>query len=148
MLYFHTLSYIRAGAQNVILFLMNILYVDDDQDDCFIFCEAVTEVDPSIKCTTANMRIEALQLVEKNSFEVIMLDFRMSGMEDGLLIKEIMQSNKYPSTAIIVYSTYMNDREIEKFKHFGAHDCITKPGDFNAVCDLVRVIALNHNNSK
>lgn len=119
---------------------MNILYVDDDQDDCLIFCEAVTQVDSSIKCTTANNSKDALGLIAIYVFEVIMVDFRMSGMEDGFLLKELSQWNKNTSTRIIVYSTYMSELEMGKCRSWGAHDCIKKPGDFRAVCNLVKVI--------
>ena len=119
---------------------MTLLYVDDDADDRDIFCEAVEVVDTSIKCTTSGSGQEALEIVSKQQIDIVLVDYRMPpGDARGFLEKlNTISGSIAVMPKIYVYSTYMNEHEVHKCKELGATDCITKPGDFENICSLIR----------
>jgi CheY-like chemotaxis protein len=84
---------------------MTILLVDDDQDDVYIFREAITTIDPNIECIHALDGIEALQRLEDTSVDIVFLDLNMPRMDGTECLKEIRKKNDLASVPVIIYST-------------------------------------------
>jgi CheY-like chemotaxis protein len=104
--------------------------VDDDADDQEIFCMALESIDATIRCTTANDGIHALQVLQSDKFfkpDFIFIDInmpRMNGIECLKQIKELGVSN---GAEMIMYSTTSDPRIIELSKKLGASDFMIKP---------------------
>jgi CheY-like chemotaxis protein len=119
---------------------MTILYVDDDADDRDIFCEAVTVVDDSLTCKTTGSGQEALEIITKDQIDIVLVDYRMPPGDAKLFLENLkaISGSVVAMPKIYIYSTYMNEYEVATCKALGATDCITKPGEFENICSLVR----------
>lgn len=105
------------------------LLVDDDEDDKEIFCMALSETDPSIRCLIANDGIEALQMLEDPSFkpDYIFLDLNMPLMSGKECLQEIRKQPHLADVPVIIYSTSASQRDIQDTRELGASSFITKP---------------------
>jgi CheY-like chemotaxis protein len=120
---------------------MTLLYVDDDPEDCLLFCEAVQKTDPSLTCITASGGRDALRILNlKETIDIIFLDYRMNDMDGGSVLKEIVKLKRIPPPKILMYSTFMNKKQKEECRESGAYDCIQKPGSFKDICELIRKV--------
>src|SRR5688500_3509498 len=83
-----------------------IMIVDDDPDDVAFFCEALSEIDTSIKYIGVKGAEEALWLLKKNSDnhpDFIFLDLNMPKMNGKQCLKQIKSDTNVSSIPVIVY---------------------------------------------
>jgi two-component system response regulator HydG len=78
---------------------------------------------------------EALELLAKQPFDVVLTDVKMPGMEGLELVRRIKRS--HPSIHIVVLTGYPRDADIGDFMLQGADDFMPKP--FRAA-DLVAIL--------
>jgi two-component system sensor histidine kinase/response regulator len=83
----------------------DILYVDDEIDNLVVF-EAT--FDASFNVYTANTAAKALELLERQSFPVVVADQRMPGMT-GAELFEVMR-RKYPHTKRVMLTGYADSK--------------------------------------
>ncbi|HET6883984.1 MAG TPA: hybrid sensor histidine kinase/response regulator [Pirellulales bacterium] len=83
----------------------DILYVDDELDNLVVF-EAT--FDTSFHVYTANTAAKALELLERQSFPVVIADQRMPGMT-GAELFEVMR-RKYPQTRRVMLTGYADSK--------------------------------------
>ena len=100
------------------------ILVVDDEDDVRLFLEDFLN-QRDLQVSSAPNGGEALEKVEKEKPDIVLLDIMMPGM-DGLeclrLIKE-----KFPKTIVIMITALKDKARIDKAKKLGAHDYIVKP---------------------
>ena len=103
-----------------------ILMVDDRPEN-LIALEAVLEADGRelIKATSGE---EALKLLIKHDFSLILLDVQMPGM-DGFEVAELARANKKIQKVPIIFVTAISKEDQYKFRGYevGAVDYLTKP---------------------
>ncbi|HYC85455.1 MAG TPA: response regulator [Chryseosolibacter sp.] len=118
-----------------------ILLIDDDEDDRWLFSEAITRTLPAAECITIAGGVEALNLLRSGNSplpHVIFLDLNMPGM-DGLKCLEHMKGDPaLRQIPVFVYSTSNFHRDIEQAYRHGAEQFIIKPSDFNHLCSLLK----------
>jgi CheY-like chemotaxis protein len=119
--------------------IQTILLVDDDQDDQFVFMEALNSVNPRIKVTTANDGIDGLAKLETATIlpEIIFVDLNMPRMNGKTFLKEIKSHNRLSGIPVIVYSTSSRPEDITETKALGADDFITKPNNYDELCQVL-----------
>ena len=83
----------------------NILYVDDELDNLIVF-EATFE--STFNIHTANSAAKALDLLERQTFPVVVADQRMPGMT-GAELFEVMR-RKYPHTKRVMLTGYADSK--------------------------------------
>jgi DNA-binding NtrC family response regulator len=111
-----------------------VLLVDDELD----FLEAMSErmTARGMEVTTASSAKEAIEIIDKISFDAIILDFQMpemNGMEALQTIKA-----KRPESQIILLTGYATlEKGVEAMK-IGATDFIEKPADLEALSDKIK----------
>ena len=104
--------------------------IDDDDDDQEIFSLALSNIDESIRCITANDGVDALSklnLEDQFTPNFIFLDLnmvRMNGRECLVEIRKIPRLNDVP---VIIYSTSSEQKDIIETRVLGAADYIVKP---------------------
>lgn len=113
---------------------INILLVDDETD----FVETMTKRFGIRKMpiTTAGSGAEAVKLVEKQDFDVVVLDVRMPGM-DGLEVLRHIRA-KRPLTEVIMLTGHASLDAGMQGMNLGAYDYVLKPADFDELLDKVR----------
>lgn len=107
---------------------LKILLVEDDVVNQKVILKILLEKGHIIE--TANNGLEALELFEKNKYDVILMDIqmpRMDGVETNKKIKEIEKEHSIDHTPIIALTAYALHGDRERFLAFGFDDYIAKP---------------------
>lgn len=106
---------------------MNILIVDDDEIDIALVKNALTStMQENYQIQQADSVIQALELIETNNFDVILLDYHMPEVNGIELIIDIRSRPYLGNTAIIVISAaHGTDIALECIEA-GAQDFIAK----------------------
>lgn len=102
-----------------------VLLVDDNRSFLLAIREAVIAALPDLELATAESAGDALALLEREPYDVVVTDVTMPSM-DGLKFLDIVHA-QYPETPVILL-TGKDDRELAiQALRRGAHDLLTKP---------------------
>ena len=103
-----------------------ILVVDDEPDMRELLARSL-EPDLNCRVKTAGSGKDALRVLEKEPFDLALLDIRMPGM-DGLELLELIH-RKWPELTVVMMTAYGSiDNAVQAMKQ-GAYDFVTKPFD-------------------
>ena len=106
------------------------LVIDDDPDDCYFFCEAISKIDASADCITAMDGEEALAKLRNGINrlpDLIFLDLNMPRMDGRLCLTELKKDNLLKEIPVIILSTSSSENDIDETGKMGAVYFITKP---------------------
>lgn len=122
--------------------MKKVFLIDDDDDDRLLFQDAIEIINSSIECDTAiNGKVAFDKLHDSQTLpDIIFLDLNMpfmNGFDFLLQIKKEEQFNKIP-IGIFTTSNYIRDREVTKVS--GANFFLSKPTDFNLLCEKLEHI--------
>jgi DNA-binding NtrC family response regulator len=108
----------------------SILIVDDEQDMLELLKRSL---EPDLKCrvATASSGEDALKLLSENSFDLVLADIKMPGM-DGLELLEIIK-RKNPDQTVVMMTAYGEIDTAVGAIRSGAYDFITKPFEHDAL---------------
>jgi len=102
---------------------MELMLVDDDEwirDSMRIFFE-----NEGCKLVTAETAEEALKIIKKHHFDIIIADFRLPGISGIKLFEYVRDSNK--GLIKILITAYMDKKVSSDAKKAGIDDLIEKP---------------------
>lgn len=118
--------------------MVQVLLVDDDEDDQFIFSEAIKLCFVPSHVWLASSHNELFDLLPSiGSPDLIFLDINMPGY-DGIKCLETIRANAaYQAIPVIMYSTSGRKESIDKCFEKGADFYIQKPSQID---DLVKVL--------
>lgn len=110
-----------------------VLLVDDEED----FTDALSKrlEARNLKVKTVNRGEDAVHMVDEQSFDVIILDLAMPGM-DGLETLQQIKAN-HPDAEIIMLTGHASVESSVKAMKIGAEDLLEKPVD---ITDLLNKI--------
>lgn len=103
---------------------MKILIVDDETLARERLIDLLNEDEPSYQCLQASNGVEALELIQTERPELVLLDIRMPVM-DGLELAQHLMTLSGPVPAI-VFTTAYQDHALEAFEN-NAIDYLVKP---------------------
>ena len=101
---------------------INVLIVDDDLSVRNTMDEYIANA--GFSTLAASSAEEALELIEKNTFAVVITDIRLPGLGGLELTKVIKQKN---GSDVIVVTGYSDDYSYEEAINIGASDFVIKP---------------------
>lgn len=109
--------------------MSTIFYTDDDQDDVFIFAQALKEIDRTYNLTTVEDGDELLQSLHNPppTPNLIFLDLNMPGKDGRQTLKEIKESENLKELPVVIFSTSSNKEDIDFTYQHGASLYINKP---------------------
>jgi len=111
-----------------------ILLVDDEREFLDTLSERMRA--RGIDVTTSASALEALQAVERGSFDAVVLDLMMPGM-DGLEALRILKQ-KDPKLQVILLTGHATvEKGVEAIKS-GAMDLLEKPADIDTLTEKIR----------
>ena len=111
-----------------------VLLVDDDEDFLEIMSERMKT--RGMEVITATSAEDALERIEKDTFDAIVLDFMMPGMDGLQTLKEIKA--KRPELQIILLTGYATiEKGVEAIK-LGAMDVVEKPADLEVLARKIQ----------
>lgn len=102
-----------------------VLLVDDEKD----FLEIMTERMQSrgMEVSTCTSAEEALEMIKSETFDAIILDFMMPGMDGFQALKEI--KSRRPKLQIILLTGHATVQKSVEAMKMGATDFLEKPAD-------------------
>ncbi len=113
-----------------------VLVVDDDADIRVNITDILNDL--GYETAIAENGESALQCVRSGCFEVVLLDYKMPGMDGVTLCREIKKLQ--PSIVTIMVTAYAGSDGAKRAIDAGARNVLRKPVDIN---DLLEMIAVN-----
>jgi DNA-binding response OmpR family regulator len=111
-----------------------VLIVDDEKD--FLEIMAVRMRTQGMDVLTATSAEEALEMVEKESYDAVIMDFMMPAI-DGFKALKLLKEKK-PEVQIILLTGNVPEQKRIEAKKLGALDVIEKPADLKALIRKIR----------
>lgn len=105
---------------------LNVLIVDDDKVDQELVLRALKKSHLDVSIDTAKTVDEGLELYQHNSYDIILLDYRMPERDGTEMIYELTQSSKSSNTAIVMMSSSEDEQLAIDCLKAGAHDFLMK----------------------
>ena len=121
----------------------SIFLIDDDCDDREIFQTVLSDVDSSIKLTTACDGVDALEKLNSESsddVDLIFLDINMPRMDGIECLEKIKKNAKLKKIPVIIYSTTNQENFVNKTLALGAISYLTKSNSFDALTESLKKI--------
>lgn len=118
----------------------SILLADDDEDDCFLFGEALEEIPIPTKLTTVRNGEQLLHLLESIKEElphVLFLDLNMPRKNGWQCLEEVKQSEKLKKLKVIIFSTSFQQDVADQLYNNGAMHYIRKPSSFSQLKEVI-----------
>lgn len=123
---------------------LDLLYVEDDQEISASMNEMLNPFFNSI--TLAHDGLEGLQTYKNGSFDIVLTDIMMPGLDGRTLSRKIRDIN--PLQAIIVISAFEEMEYFREFIEIGISKFIAKPPEFKHLLNSFISTAININNDK
>ncbi len=111
-----------------------VLLVDDEKDFLDIMSERMEARGMTVK--TAESADQALKILEKESFDAIVMDFKMPGMDGIQALKNI--KTRKPELQIILLTGYATVEKTVEAMKIGATDLLEKPADLEALAAKIK----------
>ncbi|MEL7495697.1 MAG: response regulator, partial [Cyanobacteria bacterium J06554_11] len=108
----------------------------DDMPDNLLLLEAILSEYPSVKLTCVDSGAQAIQAVESNPPDLILLDVMMPDMNGYEVARRIRQSSKLPYIPILFVTADKNLNE-ETGIQAGADGLIHKPFDIGKLIEQI-----------
>lgn len=111
-----------------------VLVVDDEPHVCDILKKILEEENYTIFTATSGVR--ALNVLKKESIDLILLDVQMPHMGGIEFLQKVRQSDK--NVAVIILTAHATLGTAREAMELGAYDYITKPFDARFVISMVK----------
>ncbi|UCE19757.1 MAG: sigma-54-dependent Fis family transcriptional regulator [Gemmatimonadota bacterium] len=106
-----------------------ILVVDDEQSVLEILSEILSQ--EGFQCTTSKNPEEALALLKRDTYHLVITDLKMPGKDGITLLREMKEYD--PETCVILLTGHGSIETAVEAMKIGAYDYITKPEDFQRI---------------
>jgi DNA-binding NtrC family response regulator len=111
-----------------------VLLVDDEIDFLEVMSQRMKA--RGLEISTAESAEQAISIIEKKSFDAVVMDFQMPGM-NGMEALKIIKNNK-PEMQIILLTAYATIEKTVEVIKAGAMDLLEKPADIDALIDKIK----------
>ncbi len=116
--------------------MIRILIIEDEEPIRRVLVRILTEEDQQYEITEAIDGKKGLNLLEKETFDLVLCDIKMPNM-DGIEVLQKANSKKI-STPFIMLTGHGNVETAVEAMKLGAYDFISKPPDLNRLLTAVR----------
>jgi len=103
-----------------------VLLVDDSRTTR-AFAAAALEAGGDVEITEASTGVEALKILPRQQFDLVITDINMPDINGLELIKFTRTHANYKDTPVIIISTEGRDTDQKRALDLGANEYITKP---------------------
>ncbi len=112
---------------------IRVLLVDDEEDYVRTMAERMEMRDLSSRVALSGA--EALEMVEDEAPDVMVLDLRMPGI-DGMEVLERVKE-EHPQVQVIILTGHGSDKEEKEARALGAFEYLQKPADTGQLIDVI-----------
>jgi len=113
---------------------IKILVVDDEKLIRWSLGKALQTAGYDVDAATNG--VEALQMMEKFRYDIVVTDLRMPGLTGIELLKKIKEDGSAPP--VIFISAYLSKEAIDDATHYGVFRCVHKPFHIENILHVVR----------
>lgn len=113
---------------------IRLLLVDDEEEFIKALAERLNLRD--LAGHTAFNGVQALEYVEENEPQVMVLDLRMPGIDGMEVLRTVRR--KYPLMQVIVHTAHGNDLDEAEAWQLGIFDYLRKPVEIDLLIDRIR----------
>lgn len=113
--------------------MADILVVDDDDVIRDTLCELFSA---DYSCLCAHTAEEALAQLEAQTFDVVLTDISMPGVDGKELLDRVVEL--YPGTPVIIISGHSDEEQAQSLMSRGAFDYLLKPFRLEVVEESVK----------
>jgi DNA-binding NtrC family response regulator len=124
---------IGSAFSQVVKVAISILAVDDEQNLLELLMTVLGK--RGFKVKTALSGVDALNLIEKEPFQLALLDIKMGQVNGVQLLKEI--KNRRPVIKVIMMTAYPTSETRAQASQNGASAYLTKPVDLRKLVDTI-----------
>jgi two-component system chemotaxis response regulator CheY len=117
--------------------VQNILIVEDSPTMLALLSSALEELEVPVKLTEASSGFEALRILPRESFDLIITDINMPDINGLELVSFVKSNDAYRSTPLMIVSTEGSERDREKGVKLGADAYIVKPFEPESLREVV-----------
>ncbi|HXN74892.1 MAG TPA: response regulator [Candidatus Acidoferrum sp.] len=115
---------------------MKILLIDDNEDITKMLHKYMTIKGHS--CSVVNDGKSGLDLLEKQTFDVVILDIAMPKFSGSDVIDQLCKSGKIKNQNIVTLTASILSDDVESMlKSKGVHSCLKKPIDPDVLLDHI-----------
>lgn len=114
-----------------------ILVVDDDQDIAINMSDVLNDL--GYETDIANDGDTALQLVQNKAYDIVLLDFKMPGMDGAELFARMKQLR--PQVVAIMVTAYAEGEGVDRALTAGTWKVLRKPIDFERLLGFIHEVA-------
>jgi PAS domain S-box-containing protein len=114
---------VQNSVKNIHLNEMKILLVDDNSDNRLVITSYLKK--SPIKITEAQDGIEAIEAVDAEDFDLVLMDMHMPKLDGYQATKHLIAQGL--KTPIVALTAYALKEEVEKIKEIGCVDVLAKP---------------------
>ncbi|HIF95253.1 MAG TPA: response regulator [Myxococcales bacterium] len=109
--------------------MQSILIVEDSATMRSLLASSLEELESAVKIVEAESGFEALRILPRESFDLIVTDINMPDINGLELVSFIRRNEKYADIPLVIVSTEGSDRDREKGLRLGADAYMVKPFD-------------------
>ena len=104
---------------------MHILVVEDNLINQIIITEILTKT--GINVTTKDNGLEALEVLEKEMFDLVLMDIQMPEMDGLTATVKIRENSKFDQMPILAMTAHSSEEHRRESKESGMDAHLTKP---------------------
>ena len=112
-----------------------VLIVDDEEAVLTILAGSLKKLGPELRVITANSGLAALRQIERQTFDLIITDYKMAGMNGLELLDQIHEIQ--PDARVILITAYGSSALESEARRRQAYDYLTKPLEINRFREIV-----------
>ena len=110
-----------------------VLVVDDERNQREIYTLILE--DDGFEVTTAQSGEQAVRLARENDFDLVLTDYKMTGMDGLTLLSELVQID--PSIIVVMMTAHGSVESVKEALRTGAFDYLEKPVDRDQLLKVV-----------
>jgi two-component system chemotaxis response regulator CheY len=118
--------------------VQRILVVEDSATMRSLIASTLEELDPAVKISEAGSGFEALRLLPRGAFDLIVTDINMPDINGLELVSFLKKTPAYAGIPLIIVSTESSQRDRDKGLGLGADAYVVKPFEPEALRAIAR----------
>jgi two-component system chemotaxis response regulator CheY len=118
--------------------VQSILVVEDSATMRSLIASTLEELEPAVKITEASSGFEALRLLPRGSFDLIVTDINMPDINGLELVSFLKKNPAWARVPLIIVSTEGSERDRLKGIGLGADAYLVKPFEPEDLCGIAR----------
>jgi two-component system chemotaxis response regulator CheY len=116
--------------------VQRILIVEDSETMRSLLAAALEELEAPVKVTEAASGFEALRLLPRQDFDLVVTDINMPDINGLELLSFVRSNERFRSIPVVIVSTEGSERDRDKGLELGADAYLVKPFEPDALRDV------------